>query len=310
MHKNNPTRTVSVERTMRGQAGQGTGWLESLQRRAADLKAQMQGVHARITSPFKNGFPSCAQGELQFNADLQTTITIANFPTDPETLDAADFISPLLVNPIIRAGQTYRIPLTFTPPGVLMARYLSVGIEAGFTAFNNVPRSGLFMLGDYRQRAGGAIGGGGFVASPGGLGFQLGYTWQQQVLGNFAEVVPYLPYFWNIVDEKSGRQYGQDLIPSGALLNTRFLPTSSNKMPDSDMFEFDYPWLFERDAQVAFLFRPIMDLYQVAAGDATLPWGTTDLNGGRRTQQATVKVELHGTRYYDNRDIRKDGAVL
>jgi len=294
-----PTRIVETGRVMRGPSGQGVGWLQPLAERARNLRAQIQGINARLNTNLAHGVPSCVTGEYTFLADTTTQITIPAFPVNPDLLPVGP---ALVVNPIILSGQTYRIPITFTPPGVLQAHNLVVGIEAGFTSFVNQSRQGITPLNDYRQsRTATKLG---FLATTPNLGV-IRYTWQQQVLGDFSSVMPFLPFLWNIIDEKSGRPYSQEWLPHGALLNTR---GTRGANPDGELFEFDTPWLFERDGQVAFLFRPIMDLYQVDAGDATLPWGVDDLSGGRRVQQATVRVEFHGTRNYTSQDVLKEGA--
>lgn len=320
MKRSIPTRIIETGRLARGASGQGVGWLQSLAERFRNLRAQIQGVQERLSSPLTDGFPSCVLGELTFKADELTVITIPQYPSNPDSIPST-FIVPLLVNPIMLSGQTYRIPITFTPPGVLYAHNLVVGIEAGYTMFANQNRPGITPLNDYRQ----------FIGNPNDSGFcpkdptdgVIQYSYQQQVLGSFATVIPYIPFLWNIVDEKSGRQYAQDLMPHGALLQTRGYSSGNSssdlgsKHPnaDSELFEFDTPWIFERDAQVSFLFRPLMDLYQIAANDANLPYGSffdpaDDRSGGRRFEQATVRVEFHGNRYYTGQDVLKDGAFV
>ncbi len=342
MKRNTPTRIVETGRLVRGSSGQGVGWLQNLAERARNLRAQIVGINDRLTSPLQNGVPGAVTGELKFLADQNQTITIAQYPANPDMNppDDARYITPLLVNPIVLAGQTYRIPIMFPPPGVFEAHNLVVGVEAGFTMFANQNRPGITPLNDYRQAVnsvgvGGGGGGPGVNGAYRGKGFVsdqpteeiIQYSWQQQVLGNFAAfktgrngsgIAPYLPFAWNIIDEKSGRQYAQDWIPSGCLLNTRgnVADTLNFRNNDSELFEFDTPWIFERDAQVAFLFRPLMDLYQIAAADSQKPYygGVTgdttvdDLTGGRRFEEATVRVEFHGNRYYTDQDVLKDGA--
>jgi hypothetical protein len=315
MKRITPTRVIETGRLARGSSGQGVGWLQNLVERARNLRAQVVGINERITSPLRDGVPACVSGELRFQADQNKTVSIAQFPprpdANPPNVGAAAFIAPLLVNPIILSGQTYRIPITFSPPGILQAHNLVVGIEAGFTMFANQNVSGITPLNDYRQTSTNT--GGGYVMNPDLQAIQ--YSWQQQVLGTLGQpsgIMAYLPYVWNIIDEKSGRQYAQDWVPSGVLLGTRGYSQSvvGSSPIDSDLFEFDTPWIFERDAQVAFLFRPIMDLYQVAAASATLPYGVDDRSGGRRFQEATVRVEFHGNRYYTSQDVLKDGAMV
>lgn len=294
-----PTRVVETGRLVRGPSGQGVGWLQPLAERARNLRARIQSIHARLNTNLTNGFPSCVTGEHTFIADTTQQITAAAFPVNPDLLP----VGPALVmNPIILSGQTYRIPITFMPPGVLQAHNLVVSVEAGFNSFANQPRPGITPLNDYRQSR--TASKQGFLATSPNLGV-IRYSWQQQVIGDFSSVMPYLPFLWNIIDEKSGRQYAQDWLPNGALLNTR---GNRGNNTDGELFEFDTPWLFERDAQVAFLFRPVMDLYQVDASDGTLPYTDDDLSGGRRVEQATVRVEFHGNRYYTSQDVLKDGA--
>lgn len=296
-----PTRVVETGRLMRGPSGQGVGWLQPIVERARNLRERIQGIHARLNTNLANGVPSCVTGERTFIADTAQQITAAAFPINPDLLPAGP---ALVMNPIILSGQTYRVPIIFTPPGVLQAHNLVVSVEAGFISFANQYRQGIESLSDYRNNESY-----GFLSASPADGV-VRYSWQQQVLGTFSAVRPYLPFLWNIIDEKSGRQYAQDWLPHGALLNTRGGSGQYGvEEPDGELFEFDTPWLFERDAQVAFLFRPIMDLYQIDAADAQLPYGgVSDLSGGRRVEQATVRVEFHGNRYYTSQDVLKDGA--
>lgn len=307
-----PTRIVETGRLARGSSGQPTGWLQSLGDRANNIMAKLLGLNDRLTSPLTNGVPSMVSGEITFKADTNKLVTITNFPTDPFDTTPA-FLATLTVNPVIIAGETYKIPIQFSPPGVLRARNLVVGIEWGAQMFAGINRPYIMPLNDYAQveSSGGAL-----PASPTGNALQ--YTYQQQVLGDLCTMEPFLPFLWNIVDQKSGRQYANDWMPHGALMNTRGNDRSTVGLhADSELFEFDAPWLFERDAEVSFWFRPIMDLYQIAASDATLPFtGNDDRNptgaSGTRNQQATVRVEFHGNRYYDvqGQDVLKEGAYL
>jgi hypothetical protein len=310
-----PTRMIQTARKALGSAGQGVGWLEDLAVRFRQLNAQLAGVQRRLTSDLAYGVPSAVTGELLFKANTAESITLPVFPfIEMPTTTVAN----LVVNPIIKAGQTYRIPIMMPPPGVFMAHNLMVNIEAGVNLFGGQQRPYLTPLNDYRQDNNGGM----ISSSP--LDGNLTFSQQQQVLnGTTNKAVwgqqTYLPYFWNIIDEKSGRQYAQDWLPHGLLMNSRFGASNALTMSsDGDFFEFDAPWLFERDAQVSFLFRPIMDLYQMAADQApAIPGGTLrpyptrdDLNQGTRNMQATVRVEMHGNRYYGRQDVLKEGAYL
>lgn len=295
-----PTRVVETGRVVRGSSGQGVGWLQSLSDRARGLRAQLEGIHRRLSSPMIDGVPAAVSGELTFKANTQEQIEI-DYPAYPQLQE--NLLISMTCNPIVKAGQTYRIPILFPPPGVLSVQNLVVTMEAGMTQVAGVNRPRIYALNDYLQTT--DLGGFTNAAAP-----PYRFTWQQQVLGTAWDTLPYLPFFWNIIDEKSGRQYAQDWMPHGALLNTRGNSTFVRVAPDSELFDFDTPWLFERDAQVSFLFRPIMDLYQVAASDPTLPYSFDDRNQGQRNQQLTVRVEMHGVRYYDRQDVLKEGAFV
>jgi hypothetical protein len=314
-----PTRVIEVGRLARGLAGQGVGWIRSLAERTQSVEKKVYGIRERITQKYAHGVPSCVLGEHVFIADRRVQRTIANFNLDPDATPPV-FIAGLVVNPIIIAGTTYKIPITFRPPGIFDAHHLVVGVEAGFTTFANIGRLGITPLNDYRQVLSGAgVQEGGFTSAFPATRV-IRWSNQQQVLGDFAggRVFSFLPFFWNIIDEKSGRQYAQDWMPHGALLNTRGEAAEAgggdafNNVQlhrDGELFEFDRAWRFERDAQVTFLFRPIMDLYQVDSGSATLPYqDVDDRTGGIREERAIVRVEFHGIRHYDEQDVLKDGA--
>lgn len=295
-----PTRIVETGRVVRGSSGQGVGWLQSLAERARGLRAQLDGIQRRLTSPMIDGVPAAVSGEVVFKANTKEQITV-NYPVSP---NVPINITPILCNPIVKAGQTYRIPVMFPPPGVLSVQNLVVTLEAGMTEYAGVSRPRIYALNDYLQTS---ITG---AFADGNGSNSYFFTWQQQILGTAWDTLPFLPFFWNIIDEKSGRQYAQDWMPHGALLNTRGNNTYVRIAPDSELFDFDTPWLFERDAQVSFLFRPIMDLYQVDASSDVLPYTVDDRNQGKRNQQLTVRVEMHGIRHYDRQDVLKEGAYV
>jgi len=312
---------------VRGSSGQGVGWLQSLADRVRGLRAQMDGIQRRLTSPLVDGVPAAVSGEVIFKAATQEQIEV-QYPIAPQ--EGANSIIPILCNPIVKAGQTYRIPVMFPPPGVLSVQNLVVTMEAGMTEYGGINRPYIYALNDYLQTSGNF--GGGFDSFGSPLPYR--YTWQQQILGTAWNTMPYLPFFWNIIDEKSGRQYAQDWMPHGALLNTRGNNNFIRVAPDSELYDFDTPWLFERDAQISFLFRPIMDLYQVDASATyptppgamatltastrsvgardtpILPYESEDRNQGKRNQQLTVRVEMHGIRHYDRQDVLKQGAYV
>lgn len=296
-----PTRIINTPRPANGSAGQGLGWLQPLEDRKRGLLAQLEGLYMRLTSPLADGVPSAVTGELLFKQNEQNKVTV-NVPTIEE--GGAPVLVPTTCNPIVQAGQTYRVPVTFSPPGVFMAHNLVVTVEAGWESepLTGQSRPLIWSLPDYRQNANGA-----FLdsAAPLALNFSqqqqvLHYGWDPDVWGQYT----YLPYFWNIIDEKSGRQYSQDWLPHGLLMNRRFDVNINTNDSSGEFFEFDTPWLFERDAQVSFLFRPIVDLYW------SDPSVFRELGENVKPAQAKVCVEFHGNRYYTRQDVLKEGARL
>lgn len=328
-----PTRVVETGRVVRGSSGQGVGWLQPIAERIRGLRAQLEGIHRRLSSPLVDGVPAAISGELLFKANTQERVQVSYpaSPVGPDRFYPLGIVS-VLCNPIVKAGQTYRIPILFPPPGVLSVQNLVVTLEAGMTEVSGINQPFIQPLNDYLETDNGSFNIP-FTSNP------YYYTWQQQILGDIWRTKPFLPFFWNIIDEKSGRQYAQDWMPHGALLNTRANGESGvaifeNVAPDGELFDFDTPWLFERDAQISFLFRPIMDLYQLDAQafidfnppfgpySSIFPYGQPpsedepppvlfdDRNQEKRNQQLTVRVEMHGVRYYDRQDVLKEGAYV
>jgi hypothetical protein len=77
-------------------------------------------------------------------------------------------------------------------------------------------------------------------------------------------------------------------------------------------FEFTTPWLFERDAQLTFLFRPITPALQPTATSGYFPFAYDDReqNNTVRNMAITVRAEVHGTRYVDAQDALRLGARI
>jgi hypothetical protein len=129
--------------------------------------------------------------------------------------------------------------------------------------------------------------------------------------------------FWNLIDRDSERRFGDDLLPDKALL-----PQGYQNEVDGDLFEFDVPWLFERAGRLDFQFRLINPIMQLAPealpydplnngppgtqpgtvaiegnGDGGIvSWDDREDSGASRNQAVKVRVELHGTKHYSERD--------
>ncbi len=121
-------------------------------------------------------------------------------------------------------------------------------------------------------------------------------------------------YFWNIVDRDSDRKYCDDLVSSNALLRQ-----GSMSPVDGNLLKFNTPWLFERAGIIDFEWFPVTDVLQLDPTSTSFPLITTanpsiniddrEDGGTKRDQSVLVKVELHGTKYFDKWDyIRREAS--
>ena len=106
-------------------------------------------------------------------------------------------------------------------------------------------------------------------------------------------------YVWNLIDRDSGRRLADDWISQQALL-----PGGFQSQVDGNLFEFPTPWLFERAGTLDFQFRLTNPIMQLDTADPFNPfdWDDHENNGAERNMRVTVRVELHGTKFYSSRD--------
>lgn len=233
-----------------------------------------------------------------------------------------DGVSSVSSQYVLRDAVTYEIPISFPPPGLFLARFMSVRItQRVFVADVGVLQipmlSGNFFL-KLSYDAGYAAGGpfGRFqtpkyafpidTAVAGGVAYETGSVLSRRI--NF---------FWNLIDKKSGRQFSDELMPDQLLLpqgieaSASLAPATLGTEGNANGYlEFLAPWLFERDGEAAFLFRPITPVIQptAASGYSATGAGSLEKANTSRDTSVTVQVELHGTRYYGMRDLLGKGA--
>lgn len=180
-------------------------------------------------------------------------------------------VSAQTVNDTVLSGSTYDIEVPYNSPGVFVAR--SLVVSTSFRDYNVGPPAYVMW----------------WPLIPGGSGtFSVNTNSKGSVARN-------LMYFWNLEDPRSGKRFGDDLMSCMALL-----PPSST-IPGSRLM-FDTPWLLERDSQLRFMFRPIVDIVQTANSSVE--------DGAPRNQAVRVRVELHGTRYFTEQDVMRKGAIV
>ena len=139
-------------------------------------------------------------------------------------------------------------------------------------------------------------------------------------------------FLWNMVDTKSQRRLADAYIsqmvftpPSapvtqeaGFVVIPPFPPITTynqahERVPDGDLFRFCTPWVFERDGQVNFIFRPITPVLQfdssLAGTDPVVGLPYDDRINGLRDQRVRVQVEIHGYRFETDQDLIRAGAL-
>lgn len=323
-----PFRPVDRVRLVSGGSARPGGFLPGIRKEVERLLQLTDGIAERLNRPLPPGEPAVAIGRHVFNAEE------ASFPFDVDQ----EGIATVDVQYVLRDGVTHQIPIMFPPPGVFRARYLKLVIRQRVAAPRRTNGTAFSIPGVQQVPV--------LIGNIGGVQtrkFSYGGTPLRRPLVNF---------LWNIVDTKSGNQLSDQLMPDTLLLPQASAPTApiapgggddlgnaaalpvpfdgsstflvpSNLAPAGGLHELQVPWLFERDAQLAFLFRPITPMLQptpattgvwrlpVTAPDHDVPAADAidDIESGRRNNAVTVQVELHGTRHFDEQDRLRVGAL-
>lgn len=299
-----PFRSSDPIRRVQPGSNQPIGWLPTLKEQVARLREQIEGVELRLDRRLTKGEPAASVGERIFLPQPQSF----TFDYLQNGLSSVD------VQYVVQDGITYEIPIVFPPPGVFRARYFKVSLyQRVFTP------AGPFQMpvayGDYFSFFGSTQ----EVQTRKYL-FPLNTDQQAQLVSRR------MSFLWNIVDTKSGMQFADEMLPDLMLLPQS--PTSgpplgsvgflnqvlplNEKGTTGDAMEFTTPWLFERDAQLTFMFRPITPVLQPTAtsGYFPFPYDDREQNNTVRNMALTVRAEVHGTRYVDAQDALRLGARI
>lgn len=299
-----------------GRGSFGGGWTQPLEDVWTQLMAEVRGLQERLKGRGLPGEVSAYQGARIFEPDLQT-YTVPQ-PRNPS--------STWTVNYVVADGQTYDIPIIFPGPGIFVGRRLEVSI---FQRLKNPDRPEAdLLLARSLSTTLAALGrndDGDAVADTllRQYRYSLLWQWYKAFMPGTGDTVviedpvPMINYFWNFSDAKSQRYLSSDLLSHLQLLPMSSPLTNedggSGLVPvDGGAFEFDAPWVVERDGQATFHFRPISAIYQFDSSvtdTAVTGLPFNDLEGGRRKQSVRVQVELHGERYETLQDAMKQGAL-
>ena len=303
---NKPFRTTDPIRRAQTGAGQPIGWLPTLKEQVSRLREQVEGIELRLDRRLTKGEPAATVGERVF-LPQPTSFAFDYLQNGVSSVDSQI---------VVQDGVTYEIPIIFPPPGVFRARYFKVNIyQRVFTS------SGPFQMpvayGDYFSvfDASLEVQTRKYLFPDNGNGL---FTMQQQLVSRR------MSFLWNIIDTKSGMQFADEMLPDLMLLpqsptsgpaqstmGERVLPFNQ-RGTTGGRFEFTTPWLFERDAQLTFLFRPITPALQPTATSGYFPFNYDDReqNNTVRNMAITVRAEVHGTRYVDAQDALRLGARI
>lgn len=276
------------------------GWNKPIEQLASQLEADIAGLKARVEHPVRPGVPAAYRTHKVFQPEVN-----APFLMDTDQ----DGVSSNLVNYVMRDGNTYDIPLIMPGPGVFVARQIKATIyQRLFVPAYSEPLQLHYTTNVLSFRTPAA-----------GTKFSL-YPVQPQYLGlhGASGMFNAVNFFWNMIDTRSGRRLASDLMSHQFLLprsTRRFVPAPSDtfELPDGGYFDLHVPWVFERDGQVNFLFRPITPVIQfdssIAGTDPAIALPYDDREQGVRNQAVTVSLELLGYRFETDQDMMKSGIL-
>ena len=321
-----PTNVPQSNPLKKNQASWWTGWNKPLHDLLHTLEADLAGLKARLREPIHKGKPASYVGFRDFIPE-QSVVQI-------DTAQTGQGTNPC--NYVVRDGQDYDIPVILPGPGVFVAEELTVAIfqqnyapkSASFSANTVTYKDLVAMQSEMAPNA--------FVfpsADTPYFSTKFSVYPRQSNLAylgiplNSALLPPQatrtLNYFWNLIDTKSQRRLADAYIsqmvltppslPVGQVETTAGRNKVYESVPDGDLFRFCTPWVFERDGQLNFTFRPITPVFQF---DSALS-GTSDAVGlpyddrvnGIRDQRVRVQVEIHGYRFETDQDAIRAGAL-
>ena len=325
-----PTNTPKSNPLKTSQASWWTGWTKPLQDLIHTLDADVAGLKARLRNPIHKGRPAAYVGFRDFVPERSVV--------QVDTAQTGEGTNPC--NYVVRDGQEYDIPIIMPGPGVFVAEEITVAIfqqqyapvaasiqdgvltDVNLAAMQAEMRANTFVFPSaqtpyfttkfsiYPQQTSLAYLG---FGGPGVDNERNRYRVPPQGQRT-------INYLWNMVDTKSQRRLADAYIsqmvltpPSAPVTQFKFTQTAFESVPDGDLFRFCTPWVFERDGQVNFIFRPITPVLQF---DSSIP-GTDPVVGlpyddrinGIRDQRVRVQVEIHGYRFETDQDLIRAGAL-
>lgn len=299
-----------------------SGWYRSINEKVKQLRNDLAGLRLRVASVKNNtyseyqemlGIPASYKRDFVFvpeTQEVQIPAFIQTSGLSPYTVAVGD----VPANFVVRSGQSYMIDLQIPGDGIFVAKYLSISLyQRVFDPVNGPQRIGMQNK---------------ILTMHGGLDttlltqackFCISQGDSTQIAANDLGAGPNqrsLEYFWNMIDRSSGRKFSDALLSCNFLLPSTHFSNFNEGVEqggppkDGDIFDLGKPWIFERDSQIEIEFRPITDVFQLAASSAILPYTFDDreVNGTVRNNSVTVRAELHGAKFLTKQDALKYGA--
>ena len=297
MHDNNREKEI-IKKLGIGEASIETGWTRSLEENLDQLQGELEGLEARLCLGMSEGVPAAYAARRVFEPESSTVLVDLSQQNDP----------PVQMNYIVRDGQTYDIPVVLPGPGVFVAKYVTVSSYLRFfdeslgTYVEQLINGNRQYIASTQltTRQQGALFTTKFSAKGPSGSQPAGEVIYVNSSGQLFQNYPYpaLNYFWNLLDSKSGVKLSDELMSEDLLLprsREYNSPSYEAAFGDGGFFTFDTPFVFERDGQANFLFRPITPFLQEAST--------------QHPQSVIVQVELHGYRYETDQDALILGAL-
>jgi len=297
--KKPPFRVNDAPRLAQPESGQQIGWLQPIRDQIVRLQKEVRGIELRMSTQLRRGEPAAIVGKKTFSPEEHSFLF--DYKQDGN--------SSVMSQYVVRDGSTYEIPISFPPPGVMLIRFLQVKLYQRVFVPDVGPMQVPMQYGNY------------FLFDPLTGAFQTKkFAFPDNTVPTHLNLVysRRSSFFWNLIDMKSGARYSDELVCDQTLLPQPLgIPITGNGSlgltpggSTGRYLEFDTPWLFERDAQLTFLYRPINPVIQPAANSGYMPYAFDDreqLNTVRNSA-VTVQIELHGTRYVTDQDAMREGA--
>ena len=279
------------------------GWTKPLEQQVEQLEAEIAGLEARVKTPTRPGVPAVYRAAREFVPEFGNA-----FLFDTEQ----DGVSSNLVNYVMRDANTYNIPVIFPGPGVFTAKQIKVSIyQRLFKPQFSEPTQLHYttsLIGLFSSV--GPI----FPFTP-----KFSLYPKQPISAPFSPRFNAINFVWNLLDSRSQRYLSSDLMSHEFLLPrspgpfNAVAPGSTQQLPDGGYFQLHAPWVFERDSQVQFQFRPITPVLQFDSSISGLNPAVgllyDDRENGVRNQTVTVGIELLGYRYVADQDMAEAGTL-